>query len=67
MQFKVATYFCLNKNQDTMITAMEVAAYVFFIVLIVASFIIGAWLDKSEKAFWRRRKEEHEKNKTIVH
>lgn len=50
-----------------MITAMEVAAYVFFIVLIVTSFIIGAWLEKSEKAFWRRRKEKHEKNKTTVH
>jgi hypothetical protein len=63
----VAIYLCLNKNQSTMITAMEVAAYVFFIVLIVTSFIIGAWLEKSEKAFWRRRKEKHEKNKTTVH
>jgi hypothetical protein len=44
-----------------MITAMEVAAYVFFIVLLVSSFVIGAWLEKSEKTFWRKRKEENEK------
>ncbi len=50
-----------------MITAMEVAAYIFFILLIATSFIIGAWLQKSENAFWRKRKEEHEKNRTNVY
>jgi hypothetical protein len=32
-----------------MITTMEIAAYVFFIALITASFLIGAYLSKAEK------------------
>jgi hypothetical protein len=32
-----------------MITTMEIVAYIFFIALIVASFMIGGWLSSAEK------------------
>lgn len=48
-----------------MITAMEIAAYIFFFLLLGGSFIIGAWLEGSEKSFWKKRKEENEKGKVV--
>lgn len=32
-----------------MMTTMEIAAYVFFVALLLGSFMIGAWLSGAEK------------------
>jgi hypothetical protein len=38
---------------------MEIAAYLFFIILLVSSFAVGVWLEKSEKNYWKNRKQGH--------